>query len=584
MPKNRPQEEEQSEYSRPGPRYNGPYRRPTGNSRRPRQSYLDDEHPEIPRIRRASLYLDDYTYPSRPQDRPTRPTRTNRLLDKYDDDEIALPPERPTLTKSSTKRPIRQRSIDEDQEAWSDRAEIPRSMDKITVTQRKRSNIYEPPPLARPRIHKRNKIAASFLQNSRQRRMWLLVGITSLLTLICLSLISSALTGNNSITFLTGNTSQSNAGSGTSVQSANPHQIAITPSDTTHPAPPVYAASAYLLDAKTGATLYAHNPFEHLSMLSTTKLMTALLAMEHGNLDQNITINAQMANDVNNLAADSSLMGVKKGETYTLRDLLYGAMLASGNDAATVIADAIGGTEQNFVAMMNQRAHQLGLNDTHYMNPHGLLTDGHYSCAHDLAVLGKYVMANAALRQIVGTREYKIPATSQHTAHDLFNGNQFLWWYPGADGVKPGYDGDTDFIQVVSVTHNGHELIGVTMDTIDWWTDMRDLMNWGFDSFTWVSPYNVDFQHPIPYDNLWNFFVKDKQDITVPTPDKGRYYVYSGYSISGPIMQYFDKKGGLRQFGYPESMPAMINDTVVAERFDHGSIQCDTTSKVCKQA
>jgi D-alanyl-D-alanine carboxypeptidase len=415
--------------------------------------------------------------------------------------------------------------------------------------------------------------------------MWLLVGTTALLMLICLSFFSSNLSGDNSITFMSGTTGQDNStGSGTTVQSSSSHQIAITPSDTSHPAPPVYAASAYLLDAKTGATLYAHNPFEHLPMLSTTKLMTALLAVEHGNLNQSITINAQITSDVNNLAADSSLMGVKKGETYTLRDLLYGAMLVSGNDAATVIADAIGGTEQNFVAMMNERAHQLGLIDTHYMNPHGLLTDGHYSCAHDMAILGKYVMADPTLRQIVGSREYNIPATGQHAAHDLFNGNQFLWWYPGADGVKPGYDGDRDFVQVVSVTRNGHELIGVTMDTIDWWTDMRDLMNWGFSSFTWVSPYNVDFQHPIPYDNLWDFFVKDKQDITVPTPDKGRYYVYSGYSISGPIMQYFDQKGGLRQFGYPESMPTMLNDTVVTERFDHGSIQCDTTTKVCIQA
>jgi D-alanyl-D-alanine carboxypeptidase len=577
MPKKTPRAEDQSEYSK-----SEAIRRPVSNSRRPRQPYHDDEHPEIPRVRRASLYLDDYTYPGRPQDRPVRP---NRRPYAYNDDEITLSSGHVTSTRLHTQRSSNQRYPEEEQEVWSDSAEQPRSMDKITVSQRKRSNIYEPPPLSRPRLHNRHKIAASLFQHPRQRRMWLLIGIPALLTLICLSFLSSALAGNNSITFLSGNTSQSNrTGNGTSVQSANPHQIVITPSDTSHPAPPVYAASAYLLDAKTGATLYAHNPFEHLPMLSTTKLMTALLAVEHGNLNQSITINAQMANDVNNLAADSSLMGVKKGETYTLRDLLYGAMLASGNDAATVIADAIGGTEQHFVAMMNQRAHQLGLLDTHYMNPHGLLTDGHYSCAHDLAVLGKYVMANATLRQIVGTREYKIPASSQHAAHDLFNGNQFLWWYPGADGVKPGYDGDTDFIQVVSVTRNGHELIGVTMDTIDWWTDMRDLMNWGFDSFTWVSPYNVDFQHPIPYDNLWNFFVKDKQDITVPTYDKGRYYVYSGYSISGAIMQYFDQKGGLRQFGYPESMPTMLNDTVVTERFDHGSIQCNTTAKVCKQA
>jgi D-alanyl-D-alanine carboxypeptidase len=573
MPKTPSREEEQPEYSGSGSNTN---RRRIDNSRRPQQAYHDDEHPEIPRIRRASLYMDDFTYPSRPQDRATR---TGYSLNGNNE---TTPPMR---QNGRTKRQVQQQRVAEDEEEWSDEGPIPRSTNKVMVTPRKRPDIYEPPPTARPRVRKRNKTALSIFESPRQRRMLLLVGITAVLTFVCLSVISNGLQEYEHITFLGGNTSQSNsAANGHGVQAANSHQIVIMPSDTSHPAPPVYAAAAYLLDAKTGATLYAHNPFAHLPMLSTTKLMTALLAVEHGNLNQTITINAEMANDINNLAPDSSLMGIKKGETYTLRDLLYGAMLVSGNDAATAIADAIGGTEQHFVAMMNQRAHQLGLNDTHYMNPHGLLTDGHYSCAHDLAILGKNVMANPLLRQIVGTREYNISATRQHAAHDLFNGNQFLWWYPGADGVKPGWDGDRDFIQVVSVTRNGHELIGVTMDTIDWWTDMRDLMNWGFDSFAWISPYNVDLQHPIPYDNLWNFFVKDKQDITVPTADKGRYYVYTGYSISGPIMHYFDQKGGLRQFGYPESMPSMLNDTVVAERFDHGSIQCDTVSKACKQA
>jgi D-alanyl-D-alanine carboxypeptidase len=578
MPKTPPQEEEQPEYSRPGTNTN---RHQAGNSRRPRQPYQyhDDEHPEIPRIRRASLYLDDYTYPSRPQERPTR---TSRFLDEEEDDAIT-----PTLKKNTRmKRQERQSYIiEEDEEEWGYQAEIPRSTSKITVSKRKRPDIYEPPPQAHPRIHKRNKAALGIFQVSRQNRMWLLVGITGLLTLIILSVISQGIQGYDHITLLGSNAGQDNGtGSGNTVQSANSHQIAITPSNTTHPAPPVYATSAYLLDANTGATLYAHNPFEHLPMLSTTKLMTALLAVEHGNPDQSVTITPAIANDINNLSADSSLMGIKKGETYTLRDLLYGAMLVSGNDAATAIADAIGGTEQNFVAMMNQRAKQLGMNDTHYMNPHGLMTDGHYSCAHDLAIIGKYAMANPLLHQITGTKEYNITASGQHAAHDLFNGNQFLWWYPGVDGGKPGWDGDTNFIQVVSVTRNGHHLIGVTMHTNDWWTDMRDLMNWGFNSFTWISPYNVDLQHPIPYDNLWNFFVKDKQDIAIPTPDKGRYYVYTGYTISGMILNYFDQKGGLRHFGYPESLPTMLNDTVVTERFDHGSIQCDTVNKACKQA
>ncbi len=231
---------------------------------------------------------------------------------------------------------------------------------------------------------------------------------------------------------------------------------------------------------------------------------------------------------------------------------------------------------------MNQRAQQLGLYDTHYVNPHGLLNPGQYSSAHDLAMLARYAFNISIIHQISGTEQYHIPKTATHQEHFLFNGDQFLWWYPGVDGGKPGYDGASNFVQVVSVTRNHHHLIGVTMHTKDWWTDMRDLMNWGFDNFTWVSPYIVDFQHPIPYDTLWDFFVKDKQENTVPTADGGRYYIYTGYSISGPIMTYFDKAGGLKKFGYPTGMPKTPNAQTINQQFQHGTIQCNLSTEQCQ--
>ena len=321
---------------------------------------------------------------------------------------------------------------------------------------------------------------------------------------------------------------------------ANAHKLVIIPQDTDHPAPPVLATSAYLLDAGTNTTLYAYNPFVRLPMLSTTKLMTASLAVESGNLDQKITITNAMSSDINQLSADSALFGVKKGETYTLRDLLYGLLFVSGNDAAIAIADGLGGNLQNFVAHMNQKARQLGMYDTHFVNPHGLLDSGQYSCAHDLAILGQYSMSLPLLHTISGQNSYHIPAGGKHPERFLINENQFMWWYPGVDGGKTGYDGVKDFIQVMSVTRNNHHLIGVVMHTNNWWTDMRDLMNWGFDSFTWISPRDVDAnQHPIPYDDLWNYFASDTQNVTIPTADKGRYYVYTGFSISGPIMVVF---------------------------------------------
>jgi D-alanyl-D-alanine carboxypeptidase len=150
------------------------------------------------------------------------------------------------------------------------------------------------------------------------------------------------------------------------------------------------------------------------------------------------------------------------------------------------------------------------------------------------------------------------------------------------DGGKPGYDGASNFVQVISVTRNNHHLIGVTMHTNDWWTDMRDLMNWGFDSFNWVSPYLVDLQHPIPYDTLWNFFVKDKKENTIPTANGGRYYIYTGYSISGPIMTYFDKSGGLKKLGYPIALPKVPDGQTISQQFEHGTIQCNISTTVCQ--
>ncbi|WP_376796074.1 serine hydrolase [Thermogemmatispora sp.] len=364
----------------------------------------------------------------------------------------------------------------------------------------------------------------------------------------------------------------------------NPHQVVIIPSDTDHPPPPVLATAAYLMDMDTGATLYAYNPFMHLPMLSTTKLMTALLAVEKGNLDQKVTITSALYSDIQqHISSDSSLFGLKKGETYTLRELLYGLLLPSGNDAAVAIADAVGGSYQHFVDMMNQRARELGMYDTHYMNPSGLLATGHYSSAHDLAVLGRYTMSNPVLHQIAGTRMYNIPKTAQHAQHYLVNGNQFLWWYPGADGGKPGWDGNTDFVQVVSCTRNNRHLIGVTMNTKDWWTDMRDLMNWGFNNFQWISPYDVDLQHPIPYDYDWDYFARDKKTNTLPTANHGRYYIYTGYSVSPPILTFFDKNGGLDKFGFPISMPDYSQGNVISQRFQKATIQCDLSGKQCKR-
>ena len=610
--------------------------------------YADDEHPEIPKIRRASLYSQDAeevipprrtqaararrlreteTSPSQKstttnnnKTKRTRPVTSDTVPTSKSSatDDTASDSKRPISTNTSAergrsttgstersnKRPTTATSSPAERSAQS-AADTPvrrraaqRKPGRITIEHRRRPAVYEPPSQDDQKPdHKPGRPQGSPLQWTRRsrgrpvtptslsdllvrvhnNRILMLVSIIAIALLVLLPIVAHVLQIQPQQIRITGDFSSTS----NNTTSKDPHAITITPSDSDHPAPPVYATSAYLLDARTGATLYASNAFAHLPMLSTTKLMTVLLAVEKGNLNQNVTITSAMQQDINALAPDSSLMGIKQGETYTLRDLLYGALLASGNDAATVIADDIGGNQQNFVAMMNQRAHELGLNDTHYMNPHGLLDDGHYSCAHDLAVLGRIDLTNPTLRPIMATKEYHITQTSQHADHDMFNGDQFQWWYPGTDGGKPGFDGVKNFNQVVSVTRNGRQLIGVTMNTVDWWTDMRDLMNWGFDNFNWVSPYDADLQHPIPFDYEWNYFTRDKKENTIPVPNHGRYYIFTGYSIADPIVAYFDKNGGLQKFGYPRSLP-QTTATTQTQRFDHGGIQCDVKTNACR--
>lgn len=599
---------------------------PRYRSARPSPSprpYHIDEHPEVPRAKRASLHVEQTERRATEPKKSTRNTNTTTRLSSTEkiargERSVRRPTspaargmqptaspqtrhkryEQPSPRPASYQKTARARTYEEDfQEDFAEDSEhmdaMPRSQTKIMVAQRRRSNVstvYEPPsggsayrPKGRP--PKQTNILLAYLQQAgHNRKLMVVISVVVVLLLIAPMVINAIANHNHSMTLIAAGSDSaiSPAQSITGGSSSNGSTLTITPGDTTHPAPPVLATSAYLLDADTGATLYANNPFMHLPMLSTTKLMTAVLAAEKGNPEQKITITGAISNDINQLSADSSVMGIKRGETYTLRELLYGMFLMSGNDAATAVADAIGGNLPTFVNMMNQRAKQLGLNNTHYMNPHGLLEDGHYSSAHDLAVLGKVAMNIPLLHQISGTLQFTLPKTAQHAQHAMFNGNQFLWWYPGADGGKPGWDGDKNFIQVVSVTRNHHHLIGVTMHTVDWWTDMRDLMNWGFNDFKWVSPHDSDLVNPIPYDSDWNFFVRDTKTVTVPTAAAGRYYVYSGYSIAGITLQYFDKNGGLAKFGYPESLPAVNATTLVSQRFDHGTLQCDTASKQCK--
>src|SRR5947209_4998083 len=374
MPKTPPAEDEQSEYQ-PQRR-----RRQAVTYRRPPEDYSFDEHPEIPRIKRASRtpyhYHEEIEHEQRSEDRQTARNRAQE-----------------------------------------------RNPHSIMVEKKRHPPVYAPPPHAHRTKRHRPKRPQwdQFMYLRESRPVIIICGLLFVLLVISAIIynVSRGQAGTTTTVITTGNNQQVGTPPSGIQSVGGPHELVIIPQDTDHPAPPVFATSAYLLDADTGATLYAYNPYMHLPMMSTTKLMTAVLAVEQGNPNQKITITPAIEHDVNQMSADHSVFGLKQGETYTLRDLLYGLLLPSGNDAAVAIADALGGNLPHFVAEMNSRAHQLGLFDTHYMNPHGLLATGHYSSARDLALLGQYSLSIPLIHQISGTQTYIIPQTATHPEHDL---------------------------------------------------------------------------------------------------------------------------------------------------------------------
>ncbi|MDQ2715048.1 MAG: serine hydrolase [Chloroflexota bacterium] len=545
-------DEQDGAYDYPAPSNPRPRRRYMEPPPQPPERFHSDEFPQVPKIKRASLYID----------------------------------------RQDTLPPVSPPEIDEDEESRPRRprpgrytpAQPPTATGKVTVTPQRRASAYMPAaPVQRPRFVPAPRRPQSFmarLNDLSHNKLFLL--LTAVVLVILLSLVPLMMNAFSSHATRQVNGSGNQPGPSSVGQAPkNPHELVITPLDTRYPPPAIFATAAYVMDADTGATLYAHNPFMHLPEMSTTKLMTAVVALEHGNPDQPITINSTILHDIGQLAPDGTEFGLEPGATYSLRDLMYAMLLVSGNDAAVAVADGVSGNLDQFVALMNQKARQLGMYDSHFMNPHGLMETGHYSSAHDLAVLGRYSMNIPLILQMTGTRIYHIAKGSGHPERFALNGNQFLWWYPGVDGGKPGWDGGKNFVQVISCVRDHHHLIGVVIHSKDFWTDMRDLLNWGFSDFTWISPYDVDFQHPIPFDDQSNYFARDKKENTIPTSDHGRYYIYTGYSIPVLILTYYDQNGGLPKFGYPRGMPDVSQTPNITQKFDHATIRCDLTTKQC---
>ena len=234
------------------------------------------------------------------------------------------------------------------------------------------------------------------------------------------------------------------------------------------PPPQVSAKSAALLDGTTRERLCEKNGDQRALIASTTKIMTGLLVCEAGDLDRTVTVPETAA------GTEGSSMYLKSGETLTRRELLYGMMLHSGNDAALTLAISVSGSEAAFVRQMNRRACALNLTQTHFANPHGLDSGENYSTALDLVRLAQAALQNEQFRAVVSTK------TITCAGRTLTNHNKLLWRYDGCIGVKTGYTRHAGRILVSAAERGGRMLIAVTISDPDDWRDHVSLLDYGF--------------------------------------------------------------------------------------------------------
>lgn len=241
------------------------------------------------------------------------------------------------------------------------------------------------------------------------------------------------------------------------------------------------AQSAILFDASSGRILYEKNADNPMLIASLTKIMTAIVAIENGNLNERVTVSP------NAEGVEGSSIYLKAGEKIPLGTLLYGLMLRSGNDAATAIAEHIGGSVDGFVYLMNEKAAYLGLEHTHFANPHGLDDSEHYSSAKDLAILTAYALKNPVFQEIVKTEVKTVYWPGEQWKRKFYNKNKMLRFYKWADGVKTGFTRKARRTLVSSATKDGHQLITVTLNDGDDWKDSMFMLEYGFNHYDLVS-------------------------------------------------------------------------------------------------
>ena len=236
----------------------------------------------------------------------------------------------------------------------------------------------------------------------------------------------------------------------------------------------ISAEGAALLCVESGELLYAENADKKLSMASTTKIMTSLLALEYAQPEKEITVTEEM------VSVEGTSMGLKAGDSISLRELVYGMLLQSGNDAANTVATVIGGNAQGFAKLMNERAAEIGMTNTHFVTASGLDDAEHYSTAYDMALLAAECLRNPEFAAICSQKTARLTYGNPPYARTLTNHNRLLRSYPDAIGVKTGFTKKSGRCLVSAAKRGGVTLVAVTLNAPDDWADHKEMLDYGF--------------------------------------------------------------------------------------------------------
>lgn len=298
--------------------------------------------------------------------------------------------------------------------------------------------------------------------------------------------------------------------------------------------PNVTARSAVVMEARTGRVLYERNMDNRQFPASTTKIMTLIVALERGNLDDVVTVGTHAA------GTEGSTLWLEAGDQITLRELLYGMMMHSGNDATVAIAEHIAGSVDAFARLMTERAHAIGATETNFVNANGLPDERHYTTAHDLALIASYGYTLPEFEEIVSAKELTFPWVKDET-HRLRNENQMLWLYEGGNGVKTGYTEAAGRCLVSAAKRDGIQLVAVVLDSNWMWNDSILLLDYGFSKIDRTTVVKAGVQVgsvTVTGGRTRRIGVKTAGDIVLPTVDGAAGYTQEielPHTIKAPV-------------------------------------------------